>query len=70
MKQTTVKHWIYSSLHTFLTGFILAILPFVDTIDLKHIDRAVIIGIIGAGLRAGIKGVGIILSAPVLPKEE
>lgn len=55
------KHWLMSSVQTFLTGFVLAILPFLSNVDLAHLEKATLIGIITAGVRAGFKALGELL---------
>lgn len=65
-----IKHWVFSSLHTFIAAFIMALLPFIDTVTVETLDRAMIFGILSAGLRAGIKAIGAyISSSSVIPQE-
>ena len=52
------KHWLYSSIQSFLSGFVVAIIPYLATLDYHNITNAVIVGILVAGVRAGFKALG------------
>ena len=54
---TNTKRWLISTGITFLTGFILAILPQIDTITLETIQNGAVLGVVFAALRAGVKAV-------------
>ena len=54
MTQATKDH-LTSALITFATAFLLAISPFLDTIDIHNLEVATLLGLVSAGLRAGIK---------------
>lgn len=58
MDQTEFKRYAISSLYTFVAGFLLAIMPVLDSIDFSNMGRAAIFGLIGAGVRGGIKMLG------------
>ena len=52
-----VKRWAISSLITFLAGFALVILPSLDTLNLADLQGGALIGLLFAGVRAGVKAV-------------
>lgn len=58
MDKTEFKRYAVSSLYTFLAGFLIAIMPVLDTLDFQHLGTAAIFGLIGAGIRGGIKLLG------------
>lgn len=49
------QRYIRSSLITFVTGFALAIYPLLDDLTLNGLTRSVLLGLLFAGVRAGIK---------------
>lgn len=51
----TQKKYIFSSIVTFITGFAIAILPLLDSLTVDSFKNGAILGVIFAGLRAGIK---------------
>ena len=51
----TYKRYIVSSLITFLTGFMIAIVPLMETLTPENFGKSAIVGIVFAGVRAGIK---------------
>ena len=51
----TVKEHLISAAYTFVTGFLIVVLPALSEIDLETLDKGVIIGITLAGFRMGIK---------------
>lgn len=56
------KYWIKSSIQTFLTGFGLAIAPSLSNLDLNNLDKAFLVGLLTAGVRAGIKALWVYIS--------
>lgn len=58
MEKFEWKRYLISSLYTFLTGFLLAILANLDSIDWSNLEAGALLGLMGAGLRGGIKIVG------------
>lgn len=54
MNQELKRH-IISGIITFSTGFLLATLPIVTTLTVEDLNKGVIIGLVIAGLRAGLK---------------
>lgn len=57
----TIKRYAISSAHTFITGFLIGIAPFVSTLTLASLGKdalkATILGLITVGVRAGIKAI-------------
>jgi len=53
----TVKRYLISSGVTFVTGFLVAIVPLLEDLSPELFTASVVIGIILAGARAGIKAV-------------
>lgn len=51
----TTKKYIFSSIVTFVTGFAIAILPLLDNLTLESLKDGAVVGVIFAGVRAGIK---------------
>ena len=51
------KRWLISSGVTFLTGFLIALVPQLDSITLETIKTGAYVGILFAALRAGVKAV-------------
>ncbi len=51
------KEYLRSSLITFLTGFAIAILPVLETIDLQNLEAGALAGILLTATRMGIKAV-------------
>ncbi len=56
-KQTKIE--LRSAIHTFLSAFIITILPVITTVDWTNVERSAIIAVTLAGLRAGIKAVSL-----------
>jgi riboflavin transporter FmnP len=52
-----IKRYLFSSLTTFISGFALAILPFLDGLTLDQVKTGALAGILFAGIRAGVKAV-------------
>lgn len=44
-----------SAFNTFITAFGITIAPFLSDLDFSNVDKAFIVGILAAGLRAGVK---------------
>ena len=65
MKQTDIKTELRSAFHTFLSAFILTIVPYITDIDWRTIEQSALISIALAGVRAGIKAI----SMYFFPKE-
>lgn len=59
MKYKKLKHYLVSSLITFLAAFISATIPFIEKIDLYNLEMGAIFGIflaiLNVTLRAGFK---------------
>lgn len=59
MKHQKLKHYVISSIITFLAAFISATIPFVEKIDITHLEIGAIFGVFSAflnvALRAGLK---------------
>ncbi len=57
MKKLTKKQkkHIVSALNTFITAFGIAVAPSISTLDWSAVDQAFIIGLLAAGVRAGVK---------------
>jgi hypothetical protein len=53
----TLKHYIISSIITFLAFFAIAILPSLSTLTLADIQHGALAAILFSGLRAGLKAV-------------
>jgi hypothetical protein len=53
--KNTYKRYLVSSLITFLTAFMIAIVPLMETLTPENFGKSAIFGIIVAGVRAGIK---------------
>lgn len=53
----TVKKYLISSLITFITAFAIAILPHIDGLTLDTITNGSLVGLLFAGVRAGIKAI-------------
>jgi len=51
------KKWLISCVNTFLSGFVLAMLPVVDTLTLVDFRNGVVVGLLFVGVRAGIKAI-------------
>ncbi len=51
----TYKRYLVSSLITFLTAFMVAIIPLMETLTPENFGKSAIFGIIVVGVRAGIK---------------
>ncbi len=51
------KRWLVSSAVTFFAGFAVVILPALDTITLESLRGGVVVGLLMAGVRAGVKAV-------------
>lgn len=55
MNKQVIKNYAVSSLITFLTGFLAVIAMHVDTLSLETLRGGALLGIVGAGVRAGVK---------------
>lgn len=49
------KEHLLSAFNTFITAFGITIAPFLSDLDFSNVDKAFIVGILAAGLRAGVK---------------
>ena len=58
ISSSKLKTEIVSITYTFISGFALGIIPFINAMSWDHMDKAVIIGAIIAGFRAGVKVIG------------
>lgn len=56
-KQTKAE--LRSALHTFLSAFVITIMPVITTVDWRSVEQSAIIAIALAGLRAGIKALSL-----------
>lgn len=54
MSKKTQK-WLISSVVTFFTAFAIATLPLIDNISIETIKNGAIVGVVFAGVRAGVK---------------
>jgi hypothetical protein len=52
---TTTKRYLISSIVTFVSGFCIAILPFIETLQFADLGNGAILGLLFVGIRAGIK---------------
>lgn len=50
-----VKRWLVSTLLTFLTGAAIVVIPELDNITLEALQAGAWVGIVFAGVRAGLK---------------
>lgn len=50
-----LKHYLISSGITFLTGFVMVLLPQIDQIKLESLTDGALVGILFACVRAGVK---------------
>jgi len=57
MKLATVKRYAISTLVTFLAGFSLVMLPELNNLNQENLSNGVLVGVLLAGVRAGIKSV-------------
>lgn len=64
MSKKTKKELV-SALHTFLSAFVLTIVPVITDLDWRNIEQSVLISIAFAGVRAGVKA----LSVYFFPKQ-
>lgn len=57
MKKLTKKQkeHIWSAVHTFVSAFVITIAPSVSDLDWSTVDQAFILGLLAAGVRAGVK---------------
>ena len=53
--KTTTKKYVVSSLVTFIAAFAIAIYPMLNNLTLDNMTDGVIVAVIFAGVRAGIK---------------
>jgi len=55
----TFKRYVVSSLHTFLTGFLIGIVPVLNNLTIHDVSlgtlKATALGLVAVGVRAGIK---------------
>lgn len=49
------KRWLVSTGVTFLAGFAIAVLPKIDTLSLSSLGDGALVGVVFAGVRAGVK---------------
>lgn len=50
-----MQDWIKSSIITFVAGFAMVVVPQINTITLDSLDKGVLVGLLFAGVRMGIK---------------
>lgn len=55
MDYQKIKHYLISSLITFLTGFLTIFIPSLDKINLQSFETSALIGLFLVAIRAGIK---------------
>lgn len=55
MSKETLKRHAISAGITFATGFLLAILPFIESTETPEFTGGIIFGVVLVGLRAGLK---------------
>lgn len=53
------KQELRSAFHTFLSAFVITIVPFITDMDWTTVEQSALISIAAAGLRAGIKAVSL-----------
>lgn len=51
------KRWVVSSLVTFGAGFAIAVVPQLDALSLDSLKDGAVVGVVFAGVRAGVKAV-------------
>lgn len=56
MNKELKRHLISAGI-TFITGFALAVVPMLDSVAMQDVKNGALLGILFAGVRAGIKGV-------------
>lgn len=57
------KRYLISSVVTFITAFLIAILPNLQTLDIDTLGISALIGVFGVGARAGIKALSELVMA-------
>ena len=51
------KRWLISTGVTFAAGFAVAVLPQIDTLSLESLRDGALVGVLFAGVRAGVKAI-------------
>lgn len=51
----TLKRHLYSAGTTFLTGFVIGILPYLNNLDFASLGKGALFALFLAGIRAGVK---------------
>ena len=59
IKQIDIKTEFRSALHTFLSAFILTIIPYITDLDWSTVEQSALVSVALAGLRAGIKALSL-----------
>jgi len=60
----TTKKYVISSLVTFVSAFVMTVLPFIDTLKLEDVQTGAVISILFTGIRAGVKALLELLVTP------
>lgn len=55
MTKETIKRYVISTVVTFFAGFAIAVLPLLSDLTIESIQTGALVGVIFAGVRAGIK---------------
>ena len=55
MKHQKLKHYAISSLITFMTGFLTALIPMLDKLNFLSFETSILIGLFLVAIRAGFK---------------
>lgn len=54
-KWPVIEHYLISSVGTFLTGFCVALIPQIQSLDVNKLDLSILFGILLVAVRAGFK---------------
>lgn len=55
------KNELKSAVHTFISAFVVTVLPFITDMDWTKIEQSALIAVVVSGVRAGIKAVSVYL---------
>ena len=55
----STKKELMSALHTFLSAFMLTIIPVITNLDWRNIEQSALISVALAGVRAGVKALSL-----------
>lgn len=58
MDKNEFKRYAISSLYTFLSGFVIAIIPALDSMDWQNVGVGSLVGLALVGIRGGVKVLG------------